>query len=90
MLLKDLSALASPLNDQQMGQLQQAMSELSPQQLAWVSGYFLGSKPNGTIRSGECASQSQLSVAAQPAGKLSYYLCLANGKCKRRRGSVKK
>ena len=43
MLLKDLSALASPLNDQQMGQLQQAMSELSPQQLAWVSGYFLGS-----------------------------------------------
>ena len=38
MLLKELSALASPLNDQQIGQLQLAASELSPQQLAWVSG----------------------------------------------------
>ncbi|OOE88388.1 assimilatory sulfite reductase (NADPH) flavoprotein subunit [Salinivibrio sharmensis] len=42
MLLKDLSGLTSPLNDQQIGQLQQAVAELSPQQLAWISGYFWG------------------------------------------------
>lgn len=42
MLLKDLSALASPLNDQQISQLQQAISELTPTQMAWASGYFWG------------------------------------------------
>lgn len=34
--------IASPLNDQQFNSLQQTVSELSSQQLAWVSGYFWG------------------------------------------------
>jgi len=39
-----LAGLASPLNDQQINLLQQ-ISDLSPQQLAWVSGYFWLLKP---------------------------------------------
>ncbi|GAL13825.1 sulfite reductase [NADPH] flavoprotein alpha-component [Vibrio astriarenae] len=39
---QELPALAAPLNDQQLGQLQQTVSDLSSQQLAWVSGYFWG------------------------------------------------
>ncbi|HBV77619.1 MULTISPECIES: assimilatory sulfite reductase (NADPH) flavoprotein subunit [Vibrio] len=81
MLLKDLSALASPLNDQQMGQLQQAMSELSPQQLAWVSGYFWGVSQTGQPSAAN-APQSQLSVAAQPAGKLSIIYASQTGNAK--------
>ncbi|MGO1190401.1 assimilatory sulfite reductase (NADPH) flavoprotein subunit [Vibrio casei] len=81
MLLKDLSALASPLNDQQMGQLQQATSELSPQQLAWVSGYFWGVSQTG-LPSTANTPQSQLSVAAQPAGKLSIIYASQTGNAK--------
>ena len=81
MLLKDLSALASPLNDQQIGQLQQAMSELSPQQLAWVSGYFWGLSQTGQSATGG-ASQSQLSVAAEPAGKLTIIYASQTGNAK--------
>lgn len=32
--------IASPLNDQQFNSLQNTVSGLSSQQLAWVSGYF--------------------------------------------------
>lgn len=81
MLLKDLSALASPLNDQQIGQLQQAMSELSPQQLAWVSGYFWGLSQTGQPSTAG-ASQSQLSVAAEPAGKLTIIYASQTGNAK--------
>ncbi|HCH02093.1 MAG TPA: assimilatory sulfite reductase (NADPH) flavoprotein subunit [Vibrio sp.] len=81
MLLKDLSALASPLNDQQIGQLQQAMSELSPQQLAWVSGYFWGLSQTGQSATGG-ATQSQLSVAAEPAGKLTIIYASQTGNAK--------
>ncbi|WP_027695414.1 assimilatory sulfite reductase (NADPH) flavoprotein subunit [Vibrio litoralis] len=81
MLLKDLSALASPLNDQQIGQLQQAMSELSPQQLAWVSGYFWGLSQTGQPAAAG-ASQSQLSVAAEPAGKLTIIYASQTGNAK--------
>ncbi|HGS4862409.1 TPA: assimilatory sulfite reductase (NADPH) flavoprotein subunit [Vibrio cholerae] len=37
-----LAALASPLNDAQLNQLQQTVTQLNAQQLAWVSGYFWG------------------------------------------------
>ncbi|WP_462053184.1 hypothetical protein, partial [Vibrio cholerae] len=37
-----LAGLASPLNDLQLNQLQQTVTQLNPQQLAWVSGYFWG------------------------------------------------
>lgn len=80
MLLKDLSALASPLNDQQIGQLQQAMAELSPQQLAWVSGYFWGLSQTG--QPSGSAQPSQLSVASQPAGKLTIIYASQTGNAK--------
>ncbi len=42
MLNSALSAIASPLTDQQLAQLQTTALEASPQQLAWISGYFWG------------------------------------------------
>jgi len=81
MLLKELSSLASPLNDQQTEQLKQAISELSPQQLAWVSGYFWGisqHQPAGVT------AAPQPSVASQPApaGKLSIIYASQTGNAK--------
>jgi len=80
MLLKELSALASPLNDQQIGQLQQATSELSPQQLAWVSGYFWGiSQTSGATQP---INQAAAAVSNQPAGKLSIIFASQTGNAK--------
>ncbi|WP_415225195.1 assimilatory sulfite reductase (NADPH) flavoprotein subunit [Psychromonas sp.] len=42
MALTNLSALTSPLSEQQLVQLQQAMADLTPVQTAWVSGYLAG------------------------------------------------
>lgn len=81
MLLKELSALASPLNDQQIGQLQQAISELSPQQMAWVSGYFWGLSQTQTVGTQQSASPVA-AVAAQPAGKLSIIYASQTGNAK--------
>ncbi len=69
--------IASPLNDQQFSSLQQTVSELSPQQLAWVSGYFWGLAQNqpSSAAAGPIA-QAAASVAAKPAGKLSIILLL--------------
>lgn len=81
MLPKELSALASPLNDQQLSQLQQAVSELSTQQLSWVSGYFWGlSQTNQVI--GAHSAQTQLSVAAKPASKLTIIFASQTGNAK--------
>ncbi|MHA2940389.1 assimilatory sulfite reductase (NADPH) flavoprotein subunit [Vibrio sp. RC27] len=72
----ELAALSSPVNDSQLNQLQQTVSQLSPQQLAWVSGYFWG------------LSQSQSGVAqapavsAQPAGKLTIIYASQTGNAK--------
>lgn len=82
MLLKELSALASPLNDQQIGQLQQAISELSPQQLAWVSGYFWGISQNQTAGAAAPINQAAATVAAKPAGKLSIIFASQTGNAK--------
>lgn len=66
MLLKDLSGFASPLNDSQANLLKQAVAELSPQQLAWVSGYFYGVSQNGQLAPPttqlEVANASQLTI----------------------------
>ena len=80
MLLKELSALASPLNDQQIGQLQLATSELSPQQLAWVSGYFWGvSQTSGATQP---INQAAAAVSSEPAGKLSIIYASQTGNAK--------
>ncbi|GAA3550975.1 assimilatory sulfite reductase (NADPH) flavoprotein subunit [Zobellella aerophila] len=55
MLLKELAAAASPLNEQQVHKLTQVAAELSATQLAWVSGYFYG------------ISQQSQGVAVAPA-----------------------
>jgi sulfite reductase (NADPH) flavoprotein alpha-component len=47
MLLKELSALASPLSQGQVDKLKQLTSELSSVQLAWVSGYLAASANQG-------------------------------------------
>ncbi|WP_261816107.1 assimilatory sulfite reductase (NADPH) flavoprotein subunit [Vibrio gallicus] len=64
MLLKDLSGFASPLNDSQAGLLKQAVAELSPQQLAWVSGYFYGVSQNAHSTASSLPPQVE-SIAAQ-------------------------
>lgn len=79
-LLKGLSTLAAPLNDQQIDLLQQATSELSPQQLAWVSGYFWGvSQPQPS----ESASNTQSPViTSKPDGKLTIIYASQTGNAK--------
>lgn len=77
---QSLSALASPLNDQQIGQLQQATSTLSSQQLAWVSGYFWGISQQQT--SGAQVAPEQVALATQPAGKLTIIYASQTGNAK--------
>ncbi|WP_299021477.1 assimilatory sulfite reductase (NADPH) flavoprotein subunit [uncultured Photobacterium sp.] len=80
MLLKELSAIASPLNDQQISQLQQAAAELTPQQMAWISGYFWGLSQ--TQPAGQLQPAQQPVVAAQPAGKLTIIYASQTGNAK--------
>lgn len=79
MLPKDLSAIAGPLNDQQLGQLKQASQELSSQQMAWVSGYFWGLSQNQATESHPTLS---LSAAIEPAGKLTIIFASQTGNAK--------
>ncbi|KHT61952.1 sulfite reductase subunit alpha [Photobacterium gaetbulicola] len=82
MLLKELSALASPLNDQQIGQLQQATAELSPQQLAWISGYFWGLSQTQGAGQVQPAQAPALATRSQPAGKLTIIYASQTGNAK--------
>ncbi|EGR0628329.1 assimilatory sulfite reductase (NADPH) flavoprotein subunit [Vibrio cholerae] len=72
-----LAGLASPLNDQQLNQLQQAVTQLNPQQLVWVSGYFWGlSQTNAP----QLSSVQTLPLAA--VGKLSIIFASQTGNAK--------
>ncbi len=82
MVLKELSALASPLNDQQIDQLQQATSELSSQQMAWISGYFWGLSQTQPTAQPQAESHSIAAVASQPAGKLTIIYASQTGNAK--------
>ncbi len=81
-------ALASPLNDSQLGNLQQTVSELSSQQLAWVSGYFWGlsqAQANPIARGvaePTPVTAAVAAVAAAPAGKLSIIYASQTGNAK--------
>jgi sulfite reductase (NADPH) flavoprotein alpha-component len=46
MSAKESTAVTSPLSDQQVSGLQQLVKDLSPQQSAWISGYFWGLSQN--------------------------------------------
>ncbi|GGB40948.1 sulfite reductase [NADPH] flavoprotein alpha-component [Oceanisphaera marina] len=77
MLLKELAASASPLNEQQVHKLTQVAAELSATQLAWVSGYFYGiSQQAGGI------AAPALAANAQPAGKLTIIYASQTGNAK--------
>jgi sulfite reductase (NADPH) flavoprotein alpha-component len=82
MLLKELSALSSPLGDQQLQLLQQIAEQMSPQQFAWVSGYMWGLSQTQSVEGGQLPVSSA-PVAAQPAGKLTiiYASQTGNAKC---------
>ncbi len=84
MLPKELSALASPINDQQLGQLQQTVAELNPQQLAWMSGYFWGLSQTQSVGqpTGQTGLASVAAVASQPAGKLTIIYASQTGNAK--------
>ncbi|MDC0612359.1 assimilatory sulfite reductase (NADPH) flavoprotein subunit [Vibrio sp.] len=77
----ELAALASPLNDSQANLLQQAASQLSPSQLAWVSGYFWGVSQSQSATAG--VSQSiQPGGQPQAAGKLTIIYASQTGNAK--------
>ncbi|WP_318500380.1 assimilatory sulfite reductase (NADPH) flavoprotein subunit [Photobacterium leiognathi] len=82
MLVKELSALASPLNDQQMDQLKQAAAASSPQQLAWISGYFWGLSQTQPQTAADPAAQNNVLAAAKPAGKLTIIYVSQTGNAK--------
>ncbi|WP_237475662.1 assimilatory sulfite reductase (NADPH) flavoprotein subunit [Vibrio tetraodonis] len=77
-----LPSIASPLNDQQLNSLQQTTSELSPQQLAWVSGYFWGLSQAQSPALTQGAPSAQMALAAKPAGKLSIIFASQTGNAK--------
>lgn len=76
------AALVSPVNDQQLNHLQQAGSELSQQQLAWVSGYFWGLSQNGAAGSVAPQQSTSTQVNTKPAGKLSIIFASQTGNAK--------
>ncbi|MFB9137288.1 assimilatory sulfite reductase (NADPH) flavoprotein subunit [Vibrio olivae] len=80
--LQEMPVLASPLNDQQLNQLQQTVSQLSPQQLAWVSGYFWGISQAQPAGSAVAGAQAVPAAAAQPAGKLTIIYASQTGNAK--------
>ncbi|MEZ9565446.1 assimilatory sulfite reductase (NADPH) flavoprotein subunit [Vibrio artabrorum] len=78
----ELPGLAAPLNDQQLGHLQQTVSELSSQQLAWVSGYLWGVSQAQPVGAAAPIAQAAAAVAAKPAGKLSIIFASQTGNAK--------
>lgn len=79
---QELPSIAAPLNDQQLSNLQQTVTELSPQQLAWVSGYFWGLSQTQTASAAAPLSQAVAAVAAKPAGKLTIIYASQTGNAK--------
>ncbi|MGY3570866.1 assimilatory sulfite reductase (NADPH) flavoprotein subunit [Vibrio paucivorans] len=78
----DLAGLTAPLNQQQLGQLQQTVSELSPNQLAWVSGYFWGLSQAQTSGASAPITQAAATVVSKPAGKLTIIYASQTGNAK--------
>ncbi|WP_321283287.1 assimilatory sulfite reductase (NADPH) flavoprotein subunit [uncultured Vibrio sp.] len=74
--------IASPLNDQQFSSLQNTVSGLSTQQLAWVSGYFWGLAQNQPSAAATPITQAAAAVSAKPAGKLSIIFASQTGNAK--------
>ncbi|SHO55152.1 assimilatory sulfite reductase (NADPH) flavoprotein subunit [Vibrio quintilis] len=76
---EELGLLSSPVNGDQLNQLQQAVSQLSPQQLAWVSGYFWGLSQSSQPSSSNIPAAGS---AAKPAGQLTIIYASQTGNAK--------
>ncbi|WP_350998036.1 assimilatory sulfite reductase (NADPH) flavoprotein subunit [Shewanella sp. TB7-MNA-CIBAN-0143] len=75
MLLKELSALASPLSQGQVDKLKQLTSELSSVQLAWVSGYLAAS-----ANQGQSGVETTAETSAAPTVTILYGSQTGNGR----------
>ncbi|NLS13461.1 assimilatory sulfite reductase (NADPH) flavoprotein subunit [Vibrio sp. SM6] len=77
------AGLSSPLNDQQFSLLQQSVSHLSSQQLAWVSGYFWGLASGGEQSvTADAPASAVAAVPALPKGKLTIIFASQTGNAK--------
>ncbi|ENM3850947.1 assimilatory sulfite reductase (NADPH) flavoprotein subunit [Vibrio cholerae] len=74
-----LAALASPLNDAQLNQLQQTVTQLNAQQLAWVSGYFWGLSQSNVLSVPHISAGQTASAAS---GKLTIIFASQTGNAK--------
>ncbi|EHP3509175.1 assimilatory sulfite reductase (NADPH) flavoprotein subunit [Vibrio cholerae] len=74
-----LAALASPLNDAQLNQLQQTVTQLNAQQLAWVSGYFWGLSQSNALSIPHISAGQTASAAS---GKLTIIFASQTGNAK--------
>ncbi|HDZ9207462.1 TPA: assimilatory sulfite reductase (NADPH) flavoprotein subunit [Vibrio cholerae] len=74
-----LAALASPLNDAQLNQLQQTVTQLNAQQLAWVSGYFWGLSQSNALNVPHISAGQTVSAAS---GKLTIIFASQTGNAK--------
>ncbi len=74
-----LVALASPLNDAQLNQLQQTVTQLNAQQLAWVSGYFWGLSQSNALSVPHISAGQTASAAS---GKLTIIFASQTGNAK--------
>ncbi|EOX1815277.1 assimilatory sulfite reductase (NADPH) flavoprotein subunit [Vibrio cholerae] len=74
-----LAALASPLNDAQLNQLQQTVTQLNAQQLAWVSGYFWGLSQSNALSVPHISAGQTESAAS---GKLTIIFASQTGNAK--------
>ncbi len=82
MLQQENATIASPLNDQQLDQLQQTAATSSPQQLAWISGYLWGLSQAQHPSDEKAGSQILASVSQQPASKLTIIYASQTGNAK--------
>ncbi|EGQ8358362.1 assimilatory sulfite reductase (NADPH) flavoprotein subunit [Vibrio cholerae] len=74
-----LAALASPLNDAQLNQLQQTVTQLNAQQLAWVSGYLWGLSQSNALSVPHISAGQTASAAS---GKLTIIFASQTGNAK--------
>ncbi|MBK1719612.1 hypothetical protein CKO27_18545 [Thiocystis violacea] len=62
MALTHLNALTSPIDDRQLRALQIALKDLSPTQIAWVSGYLAGLSGSGAPAEAEPRPVTTISI----------------------------
>ncbi|WP_180980211.1 assimilatory sulfite reductase (NADPH) flavoprotein subunit [Vibrio diazotrophicus] len=79
---KELVSLTGPLNDSQLNQLQQTVSQLSPQQLAWVSGYFWGLSQSQSVTTNSPLTQPSAFAVAKPDSQLTIIYASQTGNAK--------